>query len=458
MTDYSQTDTEHIAQPLAPARYPLVRPYQKRIFAGVCRGLAMHLGMKTWVIRLIFVGLSLLMGIGIVAYLFLWITVPAYNEAQLHYTVLTAQQSALSRGNRTDFSGNLNEASNTYFAPSPPTTQSAPYMLSAPPYSFPSVGAAQQAPIGQGTAWNLIAIILAGVFVIYVGFNWIIDHKLLSPMLALEISLASLCALAVWVYSERFNRASIVVTSIALFIFIGGVFTITLFSFPKDAYLHIFGIFLIGIVSIAFIAAPLLTHYHQTLLEESAQKQREEERADMAAHLHDSVLQTLNLIRQNSQNPDYVAQLARTQERELRRWLYEDREDAMQSIVSSMKLISAQVEDTHGVPIEVITVGDTQPPAHATALIEATRQALTNACTHGKPAISLYVEANQQSIQVFVRDHGDGFNIDDIPEDRMGVRHSIQGRMERAGGTVEIVSRPHWGTEVRMTLPVEEKK
>ena len=123
-----------------------------------------------------------------------------------------------------------------------------------------------------------------------------------------------------------------------------------------------------------------------------------------------------------------------------------------------MKLISAQIEDTHGVPIDVITVGDCEPNERISALIDATRQALTNACLHGKPAISLYVECGSHDISVFVRDHGDGFNLDDIPQDRMGIRHSIQGRMERAGGTVEIVSRPQWGTEVRMTLPLEEKK
>ena len=215
---------------------------------------------------------------------------------------------------------------------------------------------------------------------------------------------------------------------------------------------------MIGIFSVAITTAPLLAQYHQNLLQESAQKQREEERADMAAHLHDSVLQTLNLIRQNAHNADYVSQLARTQERELRRWLYEDRENASDSVASSMKLISAQIEDTHGVPIDVITVGDCEPNERISALIDATRQALTNACLHGKPAISLYVECGSHDISVFVRDHGDGFNLDDIPQDRMGIRHSIQGRMERAGGTVEIVSRPQWGTEVRMTLPLEEKK
>ena len=149
-----------------------------------------------------------------------------------------------------------------------------------------------------------------------------------------------------------------------------------------------------------------------------------------------------------------VAQLAHTQERELRRWLYEEREDAIDSLASSMKLISARIEDTFGVPIDVITVGDTQPTEHTNALIEATQQALTNASTHGKPAISLYVECSSAQIQVFVRDHGDGFDVTDIPADRMGIRHSIIGRVERAGGTVKIVSRPQWGTEVRMTLPV----
>ena len=128
MTDYPLPPNEqHIAQPLAPARYPLVRPYQQRVFAGVCQGLAMHLGVKTWIIRLIFVTTSFIFGLGIAAYLFLWIAVPAQNLATMHVNMLAPSQSALSKGNNA-----------SYLVPAPPNqyeyvaTQYTPAQYSAP--------------------------------------------------------------------------------------------------------------------------------------------------------------------------------------------------------------------------------------------------------------------------------------------------------------------------------------
>lgn len=122
-----------------------------------------------------------------------------------------------------------------------------------------------------------------------------------------------------------------------------------------------------------------------------------------------------------------------------------------------MKQIAAEVEDEHGKPIEVVTVGDARPSAQTDALLDATRQALVNAVTHGGEPVSLYCEANDTMVEVFVRDHGEGFDMDAIPPDRLGIRESIIGRIKRRGGTVEIVSRAGWGTEVRMHMPIALK-
>ena len=174
----------------------------------------------------------------------------------------------------------------------------------------------------------------------------------------------------------------------------------------------------------------------------------------MTAHLHDGVLQTLALIQPHSDDPQTVFSLARQQERELREWLYQERTTSDRSVSAGLKAIAAQTEDEHGKPIEVVTVGDARPSAQTDALLDATQQALINAVTHGGEPISVYCEAGADKVEVFVRDHGDGFDVNAIPEGRLGIRESIIGRIRRRGGTVEIVSRPHWGTEVRMHMPV----
>ena len=153
--------------------------------------------------------------------------------------------------------------------------------------------------------------------------------------------------------------------------------------------------------------------------------------------------QTLALIQMHADEPQTVFSLARQQERELRDWLYQDRTPSERSVNAGLKQIAAEVEDEHGKPIEVVTVGDARPSAQTDALLDAARQALVNAATHGGEPISVYCEASGGTVEVFVRDHGNGFDVHTIPEDRLGIRESIVGRIRRRGGTVEIVSRPH---------------
>ena len=204
----------------------------------------------------------------------------------------------------------------------------------------------------------------------------------------------------------------------------------------------------------ALAIVPWVSTLIRSLSTERALKEREEERADMTAHLHDGVLQTLALIQLHSDDPQTVFSLARQQERELREWLYQERTTSDRSVSAGLKAIAAQTEDEHGKPIEVVTVGDARSSAQTDALLDATQQALINAVTHGGEPISVYCEAGADKVEVFVRDHGDGFDVNAIPEGRLGIRESIIGRIRRRGGTVEIVSRPHWGTEVRMHMPV----
>jgi signal transduction histidine kinase len=180
---------------------------------------------------------------------------------------------------------------------------------------------------------------------------------------------------------------------------------------------------------------------------------RTEERADVAARVHDSVLQTLVLIQRHASEPRRVASLARRQERELRGWLYADQPlgDDGSSLVAALSAAAADVEELHGVRVEIATSGDAPPD---NALVLAAREAMTNAAKFaGVEEIDVYADVSEAEIAVFVRDRGVGFDPTSVPEDRQGIRESIRGRLERAGGSATVTSRPGGGTEVELRLP-----
>ncbi|HEY5515575.1 MAG TPA: ATP-binding protein, partial [Pengzhenrongella sp.] len=188
--------------------------------------------------------------------------------------------------------------------------------------------------------------------------------------------------------------------------------------------------------------------------DERAARAREAVRADIAAHLHDSVLQTLALIRTRADQPAEVSRMARAQERELREWLYDDRSEPGTSLAAELRGVVGEVEDGRAVAIEAVVVGDRVPDADTEALLQATREALVNAVQHGRPPVSLYLEVAPDAVEVFVRDRGDGFDLDTVPLDRFGVRESIMGRVRRRGGTASVTSHPDRGTEVHLRIPV----
>ena len=265
---------------------------------------------------------------------------------------------------------------------------------------------------------------------------------------------------------------------------------------------------LVMLLAVGMIIAPWWISLVSDLGAQRAQTAREELRADIASRLHDSVLQTLALIQLQADDPQKVAALARSQERDLREWLYGDpqavaggvRSDASKndgsasavtvrsqpsspampdgsvasvghvgSVVPSatvdsrasepfsrvLKRVAAQMEDTYERPIEVVTVGECRYLPEFASLLDAAAEAMANAAKHGAPPIAVYMEVSDGRLQVFVRDHGRGFNPDALPVGHLGVKESIVGRMRRAGGTAKIVSRPDWGTEIRLSQPLE---
>ena len=190
------------------------------------------------------------------------------------------------------------------------------------------------------------------------------------------------------------------------------------------------------------------------LEEERSQRIRADERAEVAAHLHDSVLQTLALIQRQNGDRAEVLRLARGQERELRGWL-NGGETAPRGFTDSIVETAADIEASHGVVIEVSTVGDRPLDESGLAVVKATREALVNAAKFaGDDRIFVLAEARSHVLRVVIKDRGQGFDVTTIDDDRRGVRESIIGRMERQGGSATITSTPGEGTEIDLRLDV----
>ena len=214
----------------------------------------------------------------------------------------------------------------------------------------------------------------------------------------------------------------------------------------------------IVITGLTLLFAPWVWRLISDLSEERRRRIRSEERAEVAAHLHDSVLQTLALIQRNPNDSQTMMSLARRQERELRDWLYGDRNTATSDrrFRRAIETIAAEVEDLHRVPVEVVVVGDRPVDESLEAVLASMREALINAARHsGADHIDVYAESRDDMIEIFVRDKGSGFDPASVPDDRRGLSESIVARTERAGGTAVVETAGGEGTEVALTLRTE---
>lgn len=213
----------------------------------------------------------------------------------------------------------------------------------------------------------------------------------------------------------------------------------------------------VAIFALALILAPFIWRMGQSLAAERGERIRSQERADLAAHLHDSVLQTLALVQKRAGDPREVTALARRQERELRGWLNAGAASgsgAGSGFAASLRSVAEEVEDAHRIPIEVVTVGDCEVDERVRAIVGAAREALTNAAKFAADdgPISVFAEVGDERIEAYVRDRGPGFDLDGVPADRRGVRESILGRMQRHDGAATIRRVPGSGTEVELTI------
>ncbi|MFI8908093.1 PspC domain-containing protein [Streptomyces albidoflavus] len=391
----------------------LYRSSDGRWLGGVARGLAGHLGLPVFWVRLAFVALFVANGLGALLYAAFWSFVP------------------LGVGG---------------LSPQPP---------SAP------------AKADRGQLVALLALLVASmVFVASVDLNgtaraYLFPALLVGAGVAVVWRQADNARRARWAEAGRRRRNLTLARSAAGVLLVGagvsGMFVIQGSAEHLGAVLQASLAVLVGV---ALLAGPWLVRMAQDLGQERLMRIRAQERAEVAAHVHDSVLHTLTLIQRNADRPAEVRRLARSQERELRNWLHRPEgsgraaEDEPATLAEAVKRAAAEVEDKHGVPLEVVLVGDCPLDEPLPALIQAAREAMVNAAKYGGEGgpVQVFAEVAGPEVFVSVRDRGPGFDLDAVPADRMGVRESIIGRMERHGGTARLRSAPDGGTEVELEI------
>jgi signal transduction histidine kinase len=206
-------------------------------------------------------------------------------------------------------------------------------------------------------------------------------------------------------------------------------------------------------LGITLVLLPWVLGWWRDLEAERRARIRSQERAEVAAQVHDSVLQTLTLIQRSATDPDEVVRLARTEERALRSWLYAPA-GTESTFVGALEREISGVEAAYACSVDFVHVGDLARDDRVDALVAAAREAILNAAKHAGGTVSVYAECGEDTIEVFVRDRGAGFDVEAVPDDRLGLRESVHGRMARVGGDVQVRSEAGTGTEVALSLPV----
>ena len=429
--------------PGAPPRLPLRRPARGRVVGGVCAGVAIHLGVRVAVVRWVFVGLTLLAGSGVAAYIFLWVTVPAGEPDAVARALADPARARAARPNERPDGPDQPRGDGRH----PGRAAGLRELTSRLPLT----------DIAIGVILVVVALSLVGS-----RFGWRVRASWLLPVLIVVAG-----ALLAWSQLDRAQRGRLLAhaggrTPIGVVRILGGIALVALGALllvgqearPRDILPSAVAALAV-LAGAALVLAPWWLRLITDLGEERAARERADERAEIAAHLHDSVLQSLALIQRSAQNPVDVVRIARTQERELRAWLYEDQPRSDTSFAADLKAVAAEIEELTGVAIDVVSVGDVTPTAATEALLRASREALLNAARHGAPPVSLYLEAVPEQVEVSVRDHGPGFDPDAVAADRLGVKESIVGRTTRHGGTATLRRPPSGGTEVRMVMPLD---
>jgi len=406
----------------------LRRGRDERLVGGVAAGLAARTGFDVTVVRIVFVLAALADGFGVAAYVVAWLLVPAVGET-----------SNGGNGN----AGTSNIASKAL-------TDRRGIALAAGLGSLLIVVFLIASVLGAGWlgsfAWPLVVAVLG---IVLIWRNAPADEqatmrRLAEPLLGLT----------------EHNRRSRTVwrVSIASLLLAGGLLTL-LSGHASNALLRPLGGVALVIAAIVVVLGPWWLRIARDLVVERQARVRAEERADIAARVHDSVLQTLALIQRRAHEPQQVIQLARAQERELRGWLFDGLAPGSvdgqgMTLAAGVRLIQQDVEAQHGIAVEAVTVGDCELDDDLGALLAAAREATVNAGKwSGADVVSLFAEVEPQQVSLFVRDRGRGFDPAAVPDDRKGLAESVHARMARRGGSATVRSIQGEGTEVALTMP-----
>ena len=402
---------------------PLRRDPADRLAGGVASGIAAWRGLSATTVRIVFVLLALVsLGWAVPAYVLAWLLIPA-----------AGQDTSIGSRARSDSRGIALAAG----------------LVSLLVLALLVAGALNDGWFSNWAWPQLISV--AGLVLIW--RNATPDEQATLRRLAEPLGAAAAPA--------KPGRRSAIRLAIGALLIVGGAAWLSTMR-ASLALLRPLGGVVLVIAGIVLCLGPWWLRIARDLgLERQARvraEEREKERADIAARIHDSVLQTLALIQRRADDPQKIVQLARLQERELRSWLFEGRApneaDADATLAFGVRQIQRDVEARYGVPVEAVTVGDCELDENLNALLAAAREATVNAAKwSGASIISLFAEVEPKEVSLVVRDRGQGFDPEAVPEDRKGLAESIHGRMARRGGTATVSTAPGEGTKVLLKMP-----
>jgi signal transduction histidine kinase len=396
---------------------PMQRSREDRLIGGVSAALATRFGRDIMLVRLLF-ALTGLITVGVPVYLVAWALLP-----------MTGEDSTIASRAKTDRTGIAQ-------AIALGSVLIVVYLV------FNALGANWLSSF----AWSVI-ISAAGLVLIWRNASpeeQVILRQEAEPFLALT--------------SRNRRKATLIRFAAGAVLAIAGLSILLTGHVGIEALRPLGGLVLV-VAAIVIVLGPWWLRIARDLMLERQARGRAEERADIAARVHDSVLQTLALIQRNADQPTQVVKLARAQERELRSWLFEGRAPGeahgeSTTIAEGIRLIQQDVEERHGLPVEAITVGDCELDDRLKALLAAAREATVNAAKwSGADVVSVFAEVEPGEVSVYVRDRGCGFDPAEVPLDRKGLAESVQARMARRGGTAVVRSVKDEGTEVTLRMP-----